>query len=858
MKQVLFDNLEGNPAFGYMLHLGHWPISTYAVDDAIVAGAVAARARAALLRGFPAQDVLGASLGMYQHELLRHEGLSVEEIPVPHAIAQPFLEKASQYKPSPIDTSHVVLDDKLKDAATRIARSVHEDWRTHRAEEGLTEADTPLMKPWEDLSDEQRSPSFEVSIETVKTIAALGGVAAAELLFEEVRDEILRSLDANTHDVWARQKMSDGTSYGVECVKNAEGRDVTHPDLLDFNDLSEATKAYDHAANIVVLDTLRKEGIDIEPQVSEAVKETEKMFDAVKRNPAKEEVKGAAKNGTFVKDNTQSHLAQSRKDDIVRSLADAALLETVASRGPKEVLPGPQMFREVIEKMGPLTEDIVDPSTNKGIFPKGMRPFVESDESVSVKMITFDGEEKEFCPSEEILDMIVENGLSQGISILPFQKKFEHQPLSVRNLADDDVARTFMEEARCSVDLFFNEGFSLSGEDFFMLSLSDNGTFYNAIKERYPEHTDVIDLIKEKGMYVAYDGKDETLLAATQECLIKKCLSWDDFRFNNGMNNRIAKHLDWAYDRKRTPEIIQRMMSFAEQVKTPGTKEHIMILAAKARHNGHPVSPYHLMMNVRQNLTGCSIADAESRISAAKPEKSLVDSIRIITKELNQYRKDIERYENRNFIGKLFNRAPVLPPMAKHADDRFVDVQAKIQESADIAAAVRVVTTNVRDDAGNLVFDDAMVTSKTEALQEAYRGLGNQLYDAVRDVPGLEWMQAKMASIMPANLVRQQQDSDRMISRLKEFGLSSENIETLRKDCRFEAQTPAGKVELEYRNGEVLVGPQKQPIGQALFEIKNDPGYIGTLVKKEVVKAKKKPSVLNPNNEQTISGHKIG
>ena len=92
------------------------------------------------------------------------------------------------------------------------------------------------------------------------------------------------------------------------------------------------------------------------------------------------------------------------------------------------------------------------------------------------------------------------------------------------------------------------------------------------------------------------------------------------------------------------------------------------------------------------------------------------------------------------------------------------------------------------------------------------------------------------------------------IYRLIQFGLSQEAIEAFRKNGVIEAQTKSGKVNMEYRNGEILVGKHKMPLGTVLFEMKKNPSFLNMLVKKEAsakpaipLKAKDQSSDISPH-----------
>ena len=240
--------------------------------------------RAALLKGYPVQDVWAATLALYQ------TGMNPDAIagePVPDGLREAFTAHVRQlyYTPSPIDTSNVAMTPQMKVVVDATARSIHENWREKRTAEGLTVQDNPLLKPWEELSPEDRASTISTAEGVVKALAATGGVTAADLDFRQTRDEICARLDEHVHDVWAKNKLEAGARYGVERTKNAEGRDLTHPDLVPFKDLSAASKAYDHDINVIILDTIHKEGLSIAPQMkNDIVIDTShvKMTDALK------------------------------------------------------------------------------------------------------------------------------------------------------------------------------------------------------------------------------------------------------------------------------------------------------------------------------------------------------------------------------------------------------------------------------------------------------------------------------------------------------------------------------------------------------------------------------------------------
>jgi len=86
------------------------------------------------------------------------------------------------YKPNPIDTSDVVLDNELIMLTEEIAENVHEVWSKGRIEDGWIygqtrndeKKETPCLVPYSELSDEEKEYDRKTAMETLKLIIKLG------------------------------------------------------------------------------------------------------------------------------------------------------------------------------------------------------------------------------------------------------------------------------------------------------------------------------------------------------------------------------------------------------------------------------------------------------------------------------------------------------------------------------------------------------------------------------------------------------------------------------------------------------------------------------------------------------------
>ncbi len=72
--------------------------------------------------------------------------------------------------------------------------------------------------------------------------------------------ELTELLAKNAHDIWARQRMAEGWSYGHE---RSDAR-KEHPSLLPYDELPESEKAYDRNAAIETLKAIIALGYRIE------------------------------------------------------------------------------------------------------------------------------------------------------------------------------------------------------------------------------------------------------------------------------------------------------------------------------------------------------------------------------------------------------------------------------------------------------------------------------------------------------------------------------------------------------------------------------------------------------------------
>lgn len=90
--------------------------------------------------------------------------------------------KIGNYTPKPIDTSNITLPKELNTLLEAMAKNVHEVWAQTRIEQGWqygperndTEKLHPMLVPYEELPEEEKTYDRNTSHETLRFILAAG------------------------------------------------------------------------------------------------------------------------------------------------------------------------------------------------------------------------------------------------------------------------------------------------------------------------------------------------------------------------------------------------------------------------------------------------------------------------------------------------------------------------------------------------------------------------------------------------------------------------------------------------------------------------------------------------------------
>uniref|UniRef100_A0A4W6FE05 Ryanodine receptor 2 n=1 Tax=Lates calcarifer TaxID=8187 RepID=A0A4W6FE05_LATCA len=182
------------------------------------------------------------------------------------------------FTPTPVDTSQIVLPPHLERIREKLAENIHELWVMNKIELGWTygavrddnKRQHPCLVEFCKLPEQERSYNLQMSLETLKTLLALGchvgladehavekvksmklsptyelssGYKPAPLDLSHIKltstqEAMVDKLAENAHNVWARDRIHQGWTYGIQQdVKNRR-----NPRLVPYTLLDERTK----------------------------------------------------------------------------------------------------------------------------------------------------------------------------------------------------------------------------------------------------------------------------------------------------------------------------------------------------------------------------------------------------------------------------------------------------------------------------------------------------------------------------------------------------------------------------------------------------------------------------------------
>ncbi|XP_064847730.1 ryanodine receptor 3-like [Oncorhynchus masou masou] len=211
-----------------------------------------------------------------------------------------FLSQAS-FIPTPVDTSQIVQPPHLDNVRDRLAENIHELWGMNKIELGWSygkirddnKRQHPCLVDFTKLPETEKNYNLQMSSETLKTLLALGchvtqtnvnaeddlkkvklpkdyvmsnGYKPTPLDLSEEKltaghEVLVDKLAENAHNVWAKDRIKQGWTYGIQ--QDVKSR--RNPRLVPYALLDERTKKSNRDSLREAIRTLVGYGYNIDP-----------------------------------------------------------------------------------------------------------------------------------------------------------------------------------------------------------------------------------------------------------------------------------------------------------------------------------------------------------------------------------------------------------------------------------------------------------------------------------------------------------------------------------------------------------------------------------------------------------------
>uniref|UniRef100_A0A8B9HRZ5 Ryanodine receptor 3 n=1 Tax=Astyanax mexicanus TaxID=7994 RepID=A0A8B9HRZ5_ASTMX len=211
-----------------------------------------------------------------------------------------LLSQAS-FIPIPVNTAEIVLPPHLENVRDKLAENIHELWGMNKIELGWTygkirddnKRQHPCLVDFSKLPETEKNYNLQMSTETLKTLLALGchvaqvqvdaeedlkriklpkdymmsnGYKPAPLELSEVKltpgqEVLVDKLAENAHNVWAKDRIKQGWTYGIQ--QDLKSR--RNPRLVPYALLDERTKKSNRDSLREAIRTLIGYGYNIDP-----------------------------------------------------------------------------------------------------------------------------------------------------------------------------------------------------------------------------------------------------------------------------------------------------------------------------------------------------------------------------------------------------------------------------------------------------------------------------------------------------------------------------------------------------------------------------------------------------------------
>uniref|UniRef100_A0A182QKY2 Ryanodine receptor 3, brain n=1 Tax=Anopheles farauti TaxID=69004 RepID=A0A182QKY2_9DIPT len=223
-----------------------------------------------------------------------------------NVLAGPWLvEDDSAFVPKPVDTSSVTLPSSVETIRDKLAENIHEMWALNKIEAGWTWGERrddvyrihPCLTSFEKLPAAEKRYDCQLAVQTLKTILALGYYISMDRPPARIRpirlpndpymqgngykpapldlsaavltpkmEELVDQLAENTHNLWAKERIQQGWTYGL----NEDSENLRSPHLVPYSKVDEAIKKANRDTASETVRTLLIYGYNLDPPTGEA------------------------------------------------------------------------------------------------------------------------------------------------------------------------------------------------------------------------------------------------------------------------------------------------------------------------------------------------------------------------------------------------------------------------------------------------------------------------------------------------------------------------------------------------------------------------------------------------------------
>uniref|UniRef100_A0A665VN75 Ryanodine receptor 3 n=1 Tax=Echeneis naucrates TaxID=173247 RepID=A0A665VN75_ECHNA len=215
-----------------------------------------------------------------------------------------FMSQAS-FIPTPVETSQIVMLPHLEKVRDKLAENIHELWGMNKIELGWSygkirddnKRQHPCLVDFSKLPETEKNYNLQMSTETLKTLLALGchvvqvnpnaedslkkkklpknymmsnGYKPSPLDLSDIKltpsqELLVDKLAENAHNVWAKDRIKQGWTYGIQ----QDLKSKRNPRLVPYVLLDERTKKSNRDSLREAIRTLIGYGYNIEPSDQE-------------------------------------------------------------------------------------------------------------------------------------------------------------------------------------------------------------------------------------------------------------------------------------------------------------------------------------------------------------------------------------------------------------------------------------------------------------------------------------------------------------------------------------------------------------------------------------------------------------